>query len=664
MLKKSVLYLILSVITCSAYAQVAKEQVLQLSVTTNPSGGITISWPSVEWTGSYQIFKKEINSNDWGQAIATLAGNISNYEDKNVPIGTAYDYQVIQLSGTSANALGYVYAGNQLKNSPIKTGLILLIDSNYIIPLTDEIDRLISDLNSEGWQVYPLYAGRNEKVSEVKARIKDSYTKDQNISTLFILGHVPVPYSGDFTGSGTPPPDGHVEGSGNHTGAWAADAYYGDMDFEWQDETVNNISGAQERNHNIPNDGKFDHSKIPSDIELEVGRVDLFDMPIINSNDTALIKNYLDRNHNWRTGKLKSVERGLIDNHFKAFNIASTGYHNFSTFLHQDSIFDNLDYVPELSSKPYLWSYGCGPGSYTTCSGVAKTTDFVSNSFDNIFTILAGSFFGDWDVSNNFLRAPLTNSSLASFWGGIPKWYIHHMALGKNIGYGSKITINNNNLFFNGLFNNSQQGIHITLMGDPTLVMHPIAPVTNLSATSNNGNVELEWTKVDDDIDGYLVYRVNTKTNQSQWLTDQPISNTTFIDDQNWITGEYEYYVVASKLITNPSGSYYSIGGCYSKDADTYKATVSHFNSINSTTIVLNASLYPNPSTGNTTLSVSNLQDKINLKVKTLDGKTLINQIISNSTETIATQNLAKSIYIIELTDQNGIKQSFRFVKL
>ena len=44
-----------------------------------------------------------------------------------------------------------------------------------------------------------------------------------------------------------------------------------------------------------------------------------------------------------------------------------------------------------------------------------------------------GSYFGDWDSQNDFLRAALatTNYTLTSAWVGRPYWFFHHMALGK-----------------------------------------------------------------------------------------------------------------------------------------------------------------------------------------------------------------------------------------
>src|SRR6185436_10386329 len=81
--------------------------------------------------------------------------------------------------------------------------------------------------------------------------------------------------------SGQINPDFHAD----HLGAWPADAYYGDMDGNWTDNSVNYTQTLNTdpvdaaRLTNRPGDGKFDQNQFPSAIELEVGRVDLSNMP-------------------------------------------------------------------------------------------------------------------------------------------------------------------------------------------------------------------------------------------------------------------------------------------------------------------------------------------------------------------------------------------------
>ncbi|MGB1104235.1 MAG: hypothetical protein ACPG21_11480 [Crocinitomicaceae bacterium] len=51
------------------------------------------------------------------------------------------------------------------------------------------------------------------------------------------------------------------------------------MDGTWTDAAVNNTTASSPRNHNVPGDGKFDQSRVPSTLELQVSRVDFNDLP-------------------------------------------------------------------------------------------------------------------------------------------------------------------------------------------------------------------------------------------------------------------------------------------------------------------------------------------------------------------------------------------------
>ena len=56
------------------------------------------------------------------------------------------------------------------------------------------------------------------------------------------------------------------------------------------------------RNHNVPGDGKFDQSLFV-DLELEVGRVDMSNLPSFTSNEIELTRRYLNKNHQFRHKK-------------------------------------------------------------------------------------------------------------------------------------------------------------------------------------------------------------------------------------------------------------------------------------------------------------------------------------------------------------------------
>src|SRR5205807_6962433 len=150
-------------------------------------------------------------------------------------------------------------------------------------------------------------------------------------------------------------------------------------------------------------------------------------------------------------------------------------------------------WIPNLSSNAYLWAYGCGPGSFTSIGGLGNsdgyhdgvTTELYKGDPKAAFTLLFGSWLGDWDSEDNFQRAVLASPSygLTCACSGRPHWFLQHMALGETIGFGARLTQNNGpgGLYRNQM-NNCASQIHIALMGDPTLRMHVVAPPSGLSS--------------------------------------------------------------------------------------------------------------------------------------------------------------------------------------
>src|SRR5579872_23180 len=131
------------------------------------------------------------------------------------------------------------------------------------------------------------------------------------------------------------------------------------------------------------------------------------------------------------------------------------------------------------------------------------------------------------------MRAVLATSSygLTCGWSGRPHWFLHHMALGETIGYGVRLTQNNGQ---GGLYQNqinSAAGlIHIALMGDPTLRMHPVSPINGLTATPDSSGVNLGWTASTDSVVGYHVYHAANPAGPFTRLTSSPVNGTSFTD--------------------------------------------------------------------------------------------------------------------------------------
>jgi len=544
----TVVALWLGLSAASAVAQTSLDTAVEVSAVAQKSPPrITLSWPAKAGASSVVVYRKTYAATVWGSPLATLAGGATGYADSSVTVGTTYEYWVYAQNSVGAN--GYIAAGIEAPLSESRGKVVLIVDSTYAADLSAELSRLEQDLAGDGWIVLRHDVARTETVPNVKAWIQRDYARDpSNVTAVFLFGHVPVPYSGATA------PDGHA----GHYGAWPADLYYGDMDGVWTD-VQNYDSTVAGRQHNVAGDGKFDQNLAPSAIELEVGRVDLSNMPAFApKTELDLLRQYLNKDHNFRHKVITAQPRGLIDDNFGYFGgeaFASSGWRSFSAFFGAANV-SALDWFTTLATQSYLWAYGCGGGSFTGAGGVGSTSNFASTDTQVVFTMLFGSYFGDWDSANNFLRAPLatTTYGLTDAWSGRPVWYFHHMAMGETVGYSARVTQNNNGTYW-GTWG---PAIHIALMGDPTLRMHVVAPPSALTATPSGGQVTLQWTASSDPVLGYNVYRSASPAGPFVRLNGGLIAGTSFVDSAvgSDPAGAYTYMVRAVRLETSASGSY------------------------------------------------------------------------------------------------------------
>ncbi|MEZ4808128.1 MAG: thrombospondin type 3 repeat-containing protein [Flavobacteriales bacterium] len=512
---------------------------------------VTLNWKPHTNTTGFQVYRKLKGGTSWGGAVASLDAGSVQYTDNNVQVGVAYEYKVVRSTSNLGTGYGYSCTGIEVPMVESRGRIILIVDDLFTTSLAGQLAQLQSDLEGDGWVVLRHDVSRTSPVTSVKSLIVNDHNGDPaNTKAVLLIGHVPVPYSGNLA------PDGH----GEHYGAWPADVYYGDVNGTWTDNSVNSTGSSWPRNHNVVGDGKFDQTTIPSAVELAVGRVDLYDMPAFSASETTLLGNYLTKLSNWKHKVLTANSRGLVDDHFDGYADAfsQNGWRGFGPLVHPDNV-QALDYFSTLGGQSYLWSYGCGGGWFTGANGVGETSNFASTPVRTIFTILFGSYFGDWDNTNNFLRAPLASgNALTNFWAGYPNWYFQHMGLGETIGYGTILSQNNGNGHYEPA--NWQAGrVHMALMGDPTLRMHVVAPPTNVSATPIQNNVDLSWSASAEQVLGYHVYRWTNAASGWQRRTTAAVTGTTFTDDASGLNGAVRYMVRALKLEVGHSGSYYNL---------------------------------------------------------------------------------------------------------
>jgi hypothetical protein len=540
---------------------------------------ISLSWPQDGCTPptSYMVYRKAPEDSGWGRGTQ-LPGSATSFVDTNLVVGLPYEYQVVKTSPLYT-AYGYVYSGIEIPMVEDRGKLLLVVDRTYAADLTDELGQLEEDLTGDGWSVIRLDVNRNDPVLKVKGLIGALYKADPaDVKCVFLFGHVPVPYSGNIV------PDGHAP---DHQGAWPCDGFYGDMDGAWTDKSVNVAIASDPRNRNVPGDGKFDQSTFPAPIKLMVGRVDLANMPgrlcaggaATFPNELELLRNYLDKDHRFRTRQFELPRRGVVGDYFgvrdgEAF--AASGWRNFSAFFGATNISilpRERTWVECLATNSYLWAYGCGPGTYTSIGGLGTannyndgvSTDLVRADLKAVFTLMFGSWLGDWDSEDDLQRSILATPSygLACAWSGRPHWFLQPMALGAPIGFCARLTQNNrrDGLYHNQMNNGAGQ-IHIALMGDPTLRMHVVAPPTHLAASLHGQIVDLQWGACDDSILGYHVYLASSPSGHFTRLTSAPITSTSFADPRPEFSSTY--MVRGLKLETSGSGTYYNLSeGCF-----------------------------------------------------------------------------------------------------
>ncbi|HVK59626.1 MAG TPA: hypothetical protein VM735_12655, partial [Candidatus Kapabacteria bacterium] len=550
--------IVIAALQIPAFAQAIAPRLYSVEVsasiqTTPPR--ITLSWSSDANATSYSVSK--LNSSGSWTSVATLPGSATQFVDSSVVVGGRYEYQILKSTARGYSGSGYILAGINAPAIENRGKIILIVDATWSTVLASELARLERDLVGDGWTVLRQDVPRSASVPQVKSTIRNLYQTDpNNVRALFLFGHVAVPYSGDFA------PDTHE----NHTGAWPADVFYADMDGTWTDNSVTSINAEKSWNHNVPGDGKFDQSELPSDVELELGRVDLYNMTCFankswSRNEEFLLRQYLEKDHRFRHGQLPLPRRGLIIDNFGADDeaLASTAWRAFSPMFGSQNITEIGwgTYFSTLSNQGYLWSYGNGGGSYYTCAGVGSSDDFALSDIRTVFTFFFGSYFGDWDNESNFLRAPLgsTTYTLTSAYGSRPHWFVHPMALGETIGYTAKLTQNNDGYY--EPLNKGTREVHTALLGDPTLRMHPVIPAANPTASLGSG-VTLNWTASTDTASaGYHVYKGTSDVGPYTRLTTTPITNASFHDPNGNVSSAY--MIRALKLETSASGTYYNL---------------------------------------------------------------------------------------------------------
>ncbi|MEO0790229.1 MAG: T9SS type A sorting domain-containing protein [Bacteroidota bacterium] len=506
---------------------------------------IGLHWLDDEGAVEYTLYRRDYPDGQWGAPLATYPAGTTEWTDSDVQINHLYEYRIIKTN-SDFDSLGYGYILSGIELAPVHHpgDLLILATDNTHNQISEEIDNYQSILTAEGWMSRQLIVPANYSAVEVKEAIIETFGNTP-FSAILILGDVPVPHSGNIN------PDAHND----HRGAWSADLYYGDLDGTWTDQIVTNTSSDNDRNHNIPGDGRFDQSVIPSDIDVAVGRVDFSELPTFADDEYELLRKYLIKDIAYRTGEISVNRRAMIYNRNLWNGGLGQNGMRFSPIVGLDQL--NYDNWFQVVVEPFQWFYSGSAGSYTASFLMGDTEFYANNSFQSVFTAWFGSYFGDYDYPDAFMRSHLGSGTvLSSVWAGAPHWYFHPMGMGFPLATATLSTQNNDSIYHAGFFPRS---IHVNLLGDPTLGAYPFLGPEYLAATSTNGCVELEWASSSDTVLGYYLYRRSDPDSLFKIIAELDASTLSYTDDCLEALGTYEYLVRAYRLEETPSGSFYNL---------------------------------------------------------------------------------------------------------
>ncbi|MEY2924757.1 MAG: hypothetical protein RLZZ337_1305 [Bacteroidota bacterium] len=650
--------------TANAQTYADHRAVPAYAETNKTASTITLKWEVASNASSYAVYRRAPGASNWGAALATLGPTNDSYVDNGVQVGTVYEYMIVKnttlvepFSGSSAKLQGYSYITAAIEKAPTHTRgkLWILIAQNLSDSLSDEIATLKQDLAGDGWDIGTEVINSSAKVADVKSFI-DGKAKSTGCDAVYLLGNIPVPYSGTFCRDPNYlyPPDGHAATDPNsHCGAWPADVYYGVLDGNWTDTDSTTI-GKRDENKNLIGDGKWDNNRIPGDVTIAVGRVDLSRMPAFGKTEIELTRNYLNKVHKYKIGETQVFEEAVVENNFSGFEegFSSGAIRDFTAHLGEGKI-KNADMFTTTALEDYKFSYVCGGGSYTSCNGVGNTNDFTTKNaalFNHIF----GSFFGDYDIQNNFMRASIATEKmgLICIWSGRPKWVTHSLAMGESF---ADCYIKTQNNFQDYDANFYQNSPHLGLMGDPSLRTSTVLPASNIALNANGDStaVTVNWdASTEPGLQGYYVYRSHKPFGGYVLINNTPISSTSFIDN-NPYDGTNHYMVRTSKITTTGSGSYVNLSIGVSAEINGMKGDFANINTISK----LKTKVYP-------TLA------NTNLIIETETNAAFNFEIVNSVAEQVKSGELNGSINSIQIAElTNGLYflkangQVFKFVK-
>ncbi|MBC8105704.1 MAG: fibronectin type III domain-containing protein [Anaerolineae bacterium] len=536
---------------------------------------ITLSWtPADAATAGFRVYRKGTTDFNW-VFFDEVPATQNSYIDTNVGVGWQYEYRVDRLNVPRATASpddvdrAFIMSGIKLPlpNLDERRGVILVIDStaNDDPAVASGIEQLKRDLIGERYEVATLFVQPSDDPFAAHAIRNQLETLTQGISApvaaIMLIGHVPAPFSGH----------GAYDFHSDHLGAWSTDAFYGDLvatrHGQWW--TDNDEAKANRvANDNRPRDGKFDNDVVPDRIEAPVGRVDFFEPGGSRAVEFAALASYLAKDHRYRTGQTVVTKDAVIDVRLgRGHSVRATPqYTMFEGLVGRDAVATRNWRAVFQEPQIHQFAAAIAAGSWDRIFDPNQSDSSDGNivypfepyDINALFLQTTGSLFGDFysydtDLNSpNMLRYLLrSGEALTNIYVESAPLEMHSFGSGETIGQSLLRTINSK-----GEYDRSASSIHgsitLNLMGDPTLTMNIVQPVSSATATIGAGVVQVAWTGTPAAI--YRVYRASSINSDFEFIGET--DKTAFTD--NSPGANHLYMVRAIELQQSRSGSYFA----------------------------------------------------------------------------------------------------------
>jgi hypothetical protein len=503
----------------------------------------------------------------------------AEFLDRGVVPGQRYVYR-LQTGYHPKQSVVEWTAGVRLPPVEDRGTVALLVDETLAGALHPELGRLEQELIGDGWKVLRRNVPRHDDrewsrntnaIARIRAQVKTDWeASGKTLRCLFIIGHVAIPYSGMYA------EDLHTGRGDNHFGAWPSDQYYGDVDGDWTDrqQYPNYLAPVSfPITRNDPGDGKFDWEHVPPNasgdtrLEMAFGRLDFFRMPSFGKGERgeiALLKQYFDKARRYRMGGMPTRPGVMAAGYFQNavdLDLLMNAYRTGSRLFGGTNSVVEGDFFGLPSKDAMLWGFQSGSGYIdrirSGSPGVVTSSSLASPKREAkvVFSMLLGSWFGDWAVGEDNLLRAITASKdygLASMWVRTAEWRFDPLAWGGTLGDGQLLTANESLRFRD---TNRGTTRTLTILGDPTLRAHVVPPVRGLKGQRTDRSVRLSWAEGTPGVLGWNVYRsTNGPAGPYERIHDALITNRDYRDNDTPVA--VKYMVRAAELVTTGSGSY------------------------------------------------------------------------------------------------------------